>query len=121
MGGLNIIGILKYNTNLYKHVNTLILSPHSDTEKVRKEISKLGFSIVKEKLVKDKNIIYPGSTVSLGFDELGEHGMIVGDIEKGKVDLKLLNPIVYDDVLYDYLEVGDKIADAFNVGVKFRK
>jgi hypothetical protein len=33
----------------------------------------------------------------------------------------LLNPIVYDDVLYDYLEVGEKIADAFNVGVKFRK
>ena len=39
----------------------------------------------------NKNIIYPGSTVSLGFDELGEHGMIVGDIEKGKVDLQFIS------------------------------
>lgn len=25
----------------------------------------------------DKNIVYPGSLLSLGFDELGQHGMIV--------------------------------------------
>ena len=24
-----------------------------------------------------QKIVYPGSTISLGFDELGEHGMIV--------------------------------------------
>jgi len=35
-------------------------------------------------------IVYPGSTVSLGFDELGEHGMIVGEIQKGKVELELV-------------------------------
>ena len=29
-----------------------------------------------------EKIIYPGSTMSLGFDELGEHGMIVGKITK---------------------------------------
>ncbi len=27
-------------------------------------------------------IVYPGSTIALGFDEPGEHGMIVGNIEK---------------------------------------
>ena len=37
------------------------------------------------------NIIYPGSTISNGFDELGEHGMIVGDIEKDKLDLEFIN------------------------------
>lgn len=36
------------------------------------------------------NIVYPGSTVSLGFDELGEHGMIVGEIQKGNVDLEFI-------------------------------
>ena len=36
------------------------------------------------------NIVYPGSTISLGFDELGKHGMIVGDIQKGKVDLEFI-------------------------------
>jgi len=59
MGGLNMIGILKYNTNKYKNVNTIILSPNNDTNRVRKEICKLGFYIEKEKLVKEKNIIYP--------------------------------------------------------------
>lgn len=59
MGGLNMIGILKYHPEKYKNVNTIILSPNSDTDKVRKEICKLGFYIEKESLVKDKNIIYP--------------------------------------------------------------
>lgn len=30
------------------------------------------------------NIIYPGSTISCGFDELGSHGMIVGNIDENK-------------------------------------
>ena len=36
------------------------------------------------------NIIYPGSTISLGFDELGEHGMIVGDLEKRKLNVEFV-------------------------------
>ncbi len=38
----------------------------------------------------NQRIVYPGSTVSLGFDELGEHGMIVGDIQKNKLDLEFI-------------------------------
>ncbi len=38
----------------------------------------------------NQRIVYPGSTVSLGFDELGEHGMIVGNIEKGKLELEFV-------------------------------
>lgn len=38
----------------------------------------------------NKNIIYPGSTISLGFDELGEHGMIVGNLEKGKLNIEFV-------------------------------
>ena len=38
----------------------------------------------------NKKYIYPGSTVSLGFDELGEHGMIVGNIEKNKLELNFI-------------------------------
>ena len=34
------------------------------------------------------NMVYPGSTISLGFDELGEHGMIVGEIEKDKLQIQ---------------------------------
>lgn len=38
----------------------------------------------------NQNIVYPGSTVSMGFDELGEHGMIVGNIEKNKINLEFI-------------------------------
>ena len=30
----------------------------------------------------NQNIIYPGSTIAMGFDELGKHGFIVGNIKK---------------------------------------
>lgn len=32
----------------------------------------------------NQHIVYPGSLISLGFDELGEHGMIVGEIKENK-------------------------------------
>lgn len=39
---------------------------------------------------KNQNIVYPGSTASLGFDELGKHGMIVGELEKEKINLEFV-------------------------------
>ena len=39
---------------------------------------------------KNQKIVYPGSTISLGFDELGEHGMIVGDLEKNKLETQFI-------------------------------
>lgn len=36
------------------------------------------------------NIVYPGSTISLGFDELGEHGMIAGQLEKGNLKTEFI-------------------------------
>ena len=38
----------------------------------------------------NQRIVYPGSTVALGFDELGKHGMIVGDVEKEKIKLEFI-------------------------------
>jgi len=59
MGGMNIVGILKYKTASFKNVDTIILSPNTDSDFVRREICKLGFYIEEEKLVKDNKIIYP--------------------------------------------------------------
>lgn len=59
MGGMNIVGILKYKTDFFKNVDTIILSPNTDSDFVRREICKLGFYIEDEKLVKDNKIIYP--------------------------------------------------------------
>ena len=37
-----------------------------------------------------QNIVYPGSTIAQGFDELGEHGMIVGTLEKNSLELNFV-------------------------------
>lgn len=56
------------------------------------ELKKLGFDYIalghihKPYYDKEQNqkIVYPGSTIALGFDELGSHGMIVGNIDENK-------------------------------------
>lgn len=54
-----------------------------------KELNELGFDYIALGHIHKPNlqsnnqlIVYPGSTCALGFDELGEHGMIVGEISK---------------------------------------
>ena len=46
--------------------------------------------IHKNNFEKNSNIIYPGSMISLGFDELGEHGMVVGEINSTKNKLEFI-------------------------------
>ena len=48
--------------------------------------------IHKNNYEKNNKIIYPGSTIAQGFDELGEHGMVVGEIdtESKKVEIEFM-------------------------------
>lgn len=56
----------------------------------KRKLEELGFDYValghihKTNFVKNENqkIVYPGSAMSLGFDEPGNHGMIIGDLKK---------------------------------------
>ena len=82
-------------------INILII--HGDLDASKKEqnlynpvtnteLSNLGFDYIAmghihKRQIVNKNIVYPGSTVSLGFDELGEHGML--EIDLGKNSLKI--------------------------------
>ena len=54
----------------------------------------------------EQKIVYPGSTVSLGFDELGEHGMIVGDINKNSLNLQFI-PLDNKEFVVKELDVTD--------------
>ncbi len=54
-------------------------------------------------------IVYPGSTISLGFDELGEHGMIVGEIEKNNLQLEFI-PLDEETFKEIKISVTDMIA-----------
>lgn len=38
----------------------------------------------------NQRIVYPGSTISMGFDELGEHGFITGNITKNNLEIKFI-------------------------------
>jgi len=38
----------------------------------------------------NQRIVYPGSPISLGFDELGKHGVILGEISKEEIHLEFL-------------------------------
>lgn len=62
------------------------------------------------KLDYNTNMVYPGSTVSLGFDELGEHGMIVGEIQKGntKVEFIPLDEEKFKEIEMDITDVVSK-------------
>ncbi len=59
-----------------------------------KKLKEIGFDYIalghihKKNIGENTNIIYPGSTISLGFDELGPHGMVVGNLEKEKLELE---------------------------------
>ena len=61
------------------------------------------------KLDKSTHMVYPGSTVSLGFDELGEHGMIVGDIQKGNVKLEFV-PLDEEEFKEIHMEVSNLLS-----------
>lgn len=56
---------------------------------------------------KNQKIFYPGSTISLGFDELGEHGILVGDIEKDELKVKFMtiDPRQYKEKEIDITEM----------------
>lgn len=51
-----------------------------------------------------QRIAYPGSTIALGFDELGEHGVILGDITKENISLTFL-PIDEKEFKEEFLDV----------------
>lgn len=54
----------------------------------------------------NQRIVYPGSTVSMGFDELGEHGMIVGDVQKDSIKLEFI-PIDNKEFVIKEIDVTD--------------
>ena len=62
-----------------------------------KDLKELGFNYValghihKNNIKDNQTIIYPGSTVSLGFDELGDRGFILGEIDlSGKINTQFI-------------------------------
>ena len=103
MGGLTTVGILKYKTNLYKNVDTIILSPNTDSDFVRYEICKLGFYIENEILVKDNNFVYPVIRFKRGKKKYKKIEYILGPVLIEKKDK------IFIDYLTSLKETKEKI------------
>ena len=54
----------------------------------------------------NQKIVNPGSTISLGFDELGKHGMIVGKIEKENLKLEFV-PLDEEEFIVTNIDVTE--------------
>ena len=81
----------------------------------RRILAEKGFDYValghihKTNYMENENIIYPGSTVSIGFDELGKHGMVEGEITNKKLTTKFI-PIETTEFEEIELEVTEIIS-----------
>ena len=51
------------------------------------DVNKRALHLTKRNIEEKTTLIYPGSTISMGFDELNSHGMVVGNLEKGKLKI----------------------------------
>ena len=54
----------------------------------------------------NQRIVYPGSTISMGFDELGKHGIIYGELDKENINLKFV-PIDNKEFKEIELDISD--------------
>ena len=72
------------------------------------KLNALGFDYVamghihKTNFVPNKKVVYPGSTISFGFDETGEHGMVVGELNGKNLTT---NFVKLDDRLFTKCEL----------------
>ena len=80
--------------------------------------------IHKNNFFDNEDYVYPGSTISFGFDELGNHGVVVGEITKNSITKEIVK---FDNRIFEELEVR---ADSFNskedlieyvLGLNFKK
>ena len=58
MGGKHIVDILKSHQDKLANVSTIIVDGHSCLPLLREEITKLGYNIADEKIIKDSGIFY---------------------------------------------------------------
>lgn len=57
----------------------------------------------------NQRIVYPGSTISLGFDEQGEHGFVVGNLSKEKIEISFI-PVdnkEFKELEFDITNIND--------------
>ena len=104
MGTHTMVGILQNNLNKLKNIDTIILQSNNDIDFLRKKITKLGYYIEEEALIKEKKIIYTIIKFKKGYKFYTNKELYFGPIllkensslfqEKNKLELSKLE-IIY--------------------------
>ena len=95
------------------------------------KFARAGFHAVKSEFVNAPIIEELPMTVECRLLKFNEDGICIGEIvnvcaeervldDNGKVNAKLLNPIMYDSATHAYWNVGEKVGQAFSDGKKIR-
>ncbi len=106
---LNIL-IAHCDLNASKDEEGMVYNPVLESK-----LNSLGFDYIalghihKNNIENKNRIYYPGSLMSLGFDELGEHGMIVGDISKENFNIEFIR---LDERKFEEIEL--KVDDLYS-------
>lgn len=64
---------------------------HDIKERDLQKFDYVALGHIHDKKVDESGIIYPGSLISCGFDEPGEHGFVKGEITKDKCDIEFVS------------------------------
>ncbi len=59
MGGKNMLGIVKYQPDKLKQIETIIISPNTDADIIRTFLCNNGYYLVHEEIIQDSNFFYP--------------------------------------------------------------
>ena len=104
-----------------------IVSANDEPDK----FAKAGFHATKSEYVNAPIIDELPMTVECKLLKFNEDGICIGEIvnvsadesildEKGKVDAKKLDPIIYDSVTHAYWNFGEKVGKAFSDGMQIK-
>ncbi|MBE6590774.1 MAG: flavin reductase family protein [Ruminococcaceae bacterium] len=100
--------------------------------KVPDKFKKAGFSAIKSEYVNAPVIKELPMCLECKLIKFNEDGICIGEIvnvsadesildEKGAIDAKKLDPIMYDSVTHDYWSLGERVGKAFSDGKKLIK
>lgn len=95
------------------------------------KFQKAGFHAVKSEFVNAPVIEELPVTVECKLIKFNEDGICIGEIvnisadecvidENGRIDVKMLDPIIFDGATYAYWNFGEKVGQAFSDGKKIR-
>lgn len=95
------------------------------------KFEKAGFHSVKSEIINAPIIEELPMTVECRLLRFNEDGICIGEIvnvsadesildENGKIDVKKLDPVLFDPVTFAYLSVGEKVGQAFSDGRKLK-